>query len=316
MPRLPRPCRSVHRLARTAFAQADVIALIVLVLVFAVVAISLYPSRRGHGPSQRVLCATNLRTCQQALMFYAQANRDYFPWTSDNGIEQGRTWEVLHRYVYRGRPDVFQEYKRVFNGPADAADGTTFLTIDWYVCPSDQFFHTSGLIDRTQENGGTEGKHAFVLSYASMKYVMGMIDPNHTMQPTITASRRFGLIRHPDQMVAFGEAGGAAIGGGRMWDLTDRNNSDNQTGWEVRHTGGCNLAFLDGRVEFAQLVTQEPSYGLPPFPQAFDPEWEQNLDWHRTTGMMTGYPGARWENLPGYTGYNQPAQMVRQAPRP
>jgi len=78
--RLPRSCRSDRRRARTAFAQSDVIALIVLVLVFAVVVFALHTVRfRSPGPGRRNVCAANLKGLATGFYTYANENNDIWP---------------------------------------------------------------------------------------------------------------------------------------------------------------------------------------------------------------------------------------------
>ena len=77
MPPMPHQRLPVRRLARTAFAQADVIALIVLVLVFAVVVMALRQPARIHPP--RTYCAANLRRIGMSFHIYAIMNNDVWP---------------------------------------------------------------------------------------------------------------------------------------------------------------------------------------------------------------------------------------------
>jgi len=123
-----------------------------------------------------------------------------------------------------------------------------------------------------------------------------------------------GAIRNPSRYVGFGEVGDDTIGGEAPWFLKDANDNSNQIGWEVRHLGGCNLTYMDGRVEFARmLIDDPPSFGLPPFPQAFDPQWEAHLAWHKANPSPL-YPVAGWTRLTGYSGPDPNALGIRQAP--
>ena len=289
------------------------IEILVVVAIIALLISILLPSlRRAREQARRVACATNLRTCHQALMFYAQANQDFFPWVA-NVRDDGRVqfsmqpWEVLFKYVQRGLPSEFHDYPRIFNGPKGAASGSIYLSLDWYLCPSDVIHHITSQAVQTLPDGTTI-RGEFVLSYAGMHYVMGVADLE-APDVGLKGSRRFGSVKNPSRFVAFGEAGDDTIGGGIAWELRDRNIEENQIGWEIRHLGGGNLVFVDGHGEFARFVNEQPSYGLPPFPQAFDPQWEANLNFHKTRN-----PQNQWVSLPGYSG--PPALMVRAAPVP
>ena len=280
--------------------------LVVVAIIALLISILLPSLQRAREQARRVACSTNLRTCHQALMFYAQANNDFMPFTGVNPDGTGGTmqpWEIIYRYVQRGRPSEYYDYPKVFSGVDQHNLGWRFLTMDWYLCPSDEFLHTSGEIDWMEDE-----KFQLVLSYAAMHFAMGVPDTeDQSGRGGISHSRRMGSIRNPSRIVAFGEAGDDTIGGAQPWYLTDHNYRDNQVGWEVRHLGGGNLTFMDGHGEFARLVHEEPSYGLPSYPQAFDPTWEANLPYHNAR-----YSSSNWLPLGGHS----QGILVRSAPVP
>jgi len=265
------------------------IEILVVVAIIALLISILLPSlQRAREQARRVTCGTNLRTCNQALMFYAQASKDFMPWIEYEGIETSQMWEILYKYVQRGRPSLFSG-DNVFNyGVGDL----TYLSVDWYLCPSDKMHHTTGEIDWMRDPGGD--RYVAVLSYASMHFVHGL--PDLSGERDLKGSRRMGSIKNPGKYVIFGELGDDTSSGANTWDLQDFNDENNQTNFEVRHLNGCNLAYLDGRVDFVRtLVDEPPSYGLPTFPQSFDPTWEADLQ-----TLKARYSGNGWIELPGY----------------
>ena len=54
--------------------------LVVVAIIALLIAVLLPSLQRAREQSRRVTCGTNLRTCYQALMFYAQASSDFLPW--------------------------------------------------------------------------------------------------------------------------------------------------------------------------------------------------------------------------------------------
>ena len=302
------------------------IEILVVVAIIALLISILLPSlQRAREQARRVACATHMRTCHQALMFYAQASNDFLPWEPKPTVQHpdGGTfqpWENIYRYVQRGRPSEFFDYARIYQGQMSHEAGKRFLTVDWYVCPSDRILHTSGDVGWMEEEG-----FEMVTSYAAMHYAMTIPNPADPLGQqsggagAFLGSRRMGAIRNPSRIVAFGEAGDDTIGGAQPWFTFDGNEHENQIGWEVRHLGGCNLVYMDGHGEFARFVNEEPSYGLPSFPQAFNPTWEANLDFHKTRQGSILFPVKGWlalpdDNVPGRQALAIRADPIRSHP--
>jgi len=273
------------------------IEILVVVAIIALLISILLPSlQRAREQARRVTCGTHLRTCNQALMFYAQASKDFMPWITysrpgGSEIQTSQVWEILYKYVQRGHPSEFKGN----NVNNYLPDQIHYISTDWYLCPSDKFHHTTGEIDwmRTPED---DRPYQAVLSYASMHYVHGIVNQDPQIDLDLKGSRRMGSIKNQGKYVIFAELGDDTSSGANTWDLQDFNDQDNQTNYEVRHLNGCNLAYMDGRVDFVRtLVDEPPLYGLPPYPQAFDPSWEANIQFHKNK-----FPSGPWIELSGY----------------
>ena len=95
MPAMPQSRLTAHRRTRTAFAQADVIALIVLVLVFGVVVIFLLPGRTSpRDQPRRVRCAIGLMVIGQGSALYASENNDIWPIVAHMPADEAGTGRV------------------------------------------------------------------------------------------------------------------------------------------------------------------------------------------------------------------------------
>src|SRR6185295_10413440 len=111
-------CRRLRPSMRNrAFTLIEV--LVVVAIIALLVAILLPSLQKAKEQARRVVCGANQKTCFQAMTFYCQANRDYFPYNdypaqvappASNGrdpISKLSTlgincWEFFYKYVQKG----------------------------------------------------------------------------------------------------------------------------------------------------------------------------------------------------------------------
>jgi len=259
--------------------------LVVVAIIALLIAILLPSLRRAREQARTVVCATNLRTCGQATMFYAQANKDWMPYA-------GAAWEMLHRYVQR-----VTITRRLPKSPAAIYDmenrGLINVAVDFYLCPSDVY--PSWTTENYMYEGGEtreDATYLYEVSYAVSAYL--------TVQKVLEAGadyvargefRRFSSIRRPSGIVAFCDAGDDDQIGSEPWTLVDYNDRTPHGGLEKHHPTGNNFAYADGHVEFHRALLEDPpQYGIPPFPSAWLPGWRSNSDFEDFHTSELGLP--------------------------
>src|SRR5262245_38502445 len=102
------------------------IEVLVVVAIIALLISVLLPSlRNAREQARAVACAANMRLCSQAIILYAQSNKDFFPYDhSQLAFHPGskgptgltnyglNCWEFLHRYVQRSNPSAFSNWSK------------------------------------------------------------------------------------------------------------------------------------------------------------------------------------------------------------
>ena len=240
------------------------IEILVVVAIIALLISILLPSlQRARAQARTVVCSANLRTCTQAMMFYAQANRDMLPYA-------GAAWEMLHRYVQR-----VSLTHRLPKSPAAAANmisqGLKNVAVDFYICPADEYPTWT-----TEAYMYEEGvQYLYEVSYAVSTYLtVQRVLPSGTDYVAHGQFRRLSSVRQPSRIVAFCDAGDDDLFGSEPWTLVDYNDRIPNGGLERGHPAGSNFAYVDGHVRFhGALLDDPPQYGVPPFPSAWVPGW-------------------------------------------
>lgn len=261
--------------------DAVVIVVAIVILTFLLYVVARSTGYIGHHPHprDRLVCATNMRTCHQALYMYLYMSGDWMPWDEKYGLGP---WEWLYKTVQKGSPRRFDDFKKAPLLMKDnEVDKVLDYQLDWYTCPRDRYYHLSSPRERLDSQGRIE-KARYVLSYGANWRVMAdeVVLPQGDGKVQFKPRKASDTKRQAD-MALFAEVGSETTGGENNWELRDRNDVSNHTGFEVRHLNGQNVVYMDGHIQLHRYqITDLPQLGLPPFPRSWVPNWKQ-----------TTYPG-------------------------
>ncbi len=220
--------------------------LVVVAIVALLVAILLPAMGRARDQARNLQCGTNLRTINQATLYYAQANQDSMP-------SSGSSFERIHMYLHKTIP--LEKYEtHPFGGPG------WYVFVEYYLCPMDRIPHLTGELERRQPDGTT-----IQLEYATSYGINSRV---------ASSKRRIGSVRQPSTIVQFCDSGDDDFYGGGPWYLSEQNGKTNQVGHELHHRTGNQFVYFDGHVAFSKFIRTPPQYGLPSFPHAWIPEWK------------------------------------------
>jgi hypothetical protein len=217
-----------------------------------------------------------MRTCFQAMAFYGQANRDYFPYdhsqSSNPGspalpVEGGNCWEFFHKYVQKSLPGEFTNLGKCPLSQPNASS-TYHAWLEWYTCPSDQYYHTSQ-IKKSMPGGKTSIE--YMLSYCITLDIAYERDPK-TSTSLYKSIRKQSSVKPASSKMLISEAGDDVVELDTLgWEKRDRNGPpdlNNQIGFQIQHRGfqgGQNMVYMDGHAQFHKaLLGSSPWYGLPP----------------------------------------------------
>jgi prepilin-type N-terminal cleavage/methylation domain-containing protein len=248
---------------RSAFTLIEV--LVVVAIIALLISILLPSLAAAKRQARVVICGTNLRTINQATMFYAQASADDMPsgwWynkntkTNDYTKVAGNPWEFLYPYVQKAGAKK-----------GELIDGGSgyYMRLSIYTCPDDVRQHT------TQERPYSGQPCEWGLSYAAnnnLLYGVGH-DP-------ASGTRKMNSVKRASSMVTYSDGGDDEHNGASGWIIGDcKVLGNNQCPFEVHHKYGNNFAYLDTHVEFKTMSYTGPQYGLPNFPWAWLPNYVQ-----------------------------------------
>jgi prepilin-type N-terminal cleavage/methylation domain-containing protein/prepilin-type processing-associated H-X9-DG protein len=251
--------------ARSCGAFTLIEVLVVVAIIALLIAILLPSLKRAREQARTILCATDLRTCHHAMTYYLQLNADFFPYDATPVTPSGpaygpNPWEMFHQYVQKGTPEKLVETEK-FTG-LDPDPNKYYCALAWYICPNDRYYHSSSQTPPRTFPDGSQKSIEYMLSYC----VAGGVCYN--------SKRQSAHIKRPADMVLIGEYGDDVQRMDGGWELTDHNDTDNQTEcFQLLHIGGCNILYLDGHLQFHKLINQGPQWGLPPYPQAVIANW-------------------------------------------
>ncbi|NLX23044.1 MAG: type II secretion system protein [Phycisphaerae bacterium] len=257
--------------------------LVVVAIIALLIAVLLPSLRQAREQARRVICGTNMRTCFQALVMYGASNKDFFPYDDSQREEEdtaefvnggANAWEFFHRYVQKGIPLEFRDWSKCLTAPRPPSASTYYAWLEWYTCPSDQYYH----ISPSKKAGLPDGKtHVeYMLSYCiatDIPFVVPRRPDGTRIGVDIMGIRRQSSVKPPSGKILFTEAGDdVADMSTAPWEMADRNGPPrplNQIGIQRQHRGsgssGSNIVYMDGSVRYHQaLLNSPPWYGLPP----------------------------------------------------
>jgi prepilin-type N-terminal cleavage/methylation domain-containing protein/prepilin-type processing-associated H-X9-DG protein len=244
--------RGSHR--RHGFTLIEV--LVVVAILALLVAILLPSLAAARDRAKALVSATNLRSIQQGLYFYLQANNDTLP-------DSGHTWEVLLKYVQKAG---------VKKTTGSAASPSLFMKAEVYQCPGDLIPHTSSWDVRDPVTNVVLKTYNIDTSYGVNTSLTWLVRPSSGVTGV---QRKMSTVKRPADIVSFCDSGDDDFNGAGPWILSEKNDVNNQVGHEIHHKTGNNFAYSDGHVQFHKAFLQSPpQYGLPPFPSAWIPNWD------------------------------------------
>jgi prepilin-type N-terminal cleavage/methylation domain-containing protein/prepilin-type processing-associated H-X9-DG protein len=256
-------CGCGRRWRRRAFTLIEV--LVVVAIIALLISILLPSLNAARRQAKVTVCAVNLRTIGQALVFYLQANQDTIPPAGGLG-EAGGGFETLHKYVQK------------ISLSSSAPPSTPWLgtdpvvRVEWFLCPGDEIPHTTGQV-RQKLPDGTERFVQYCVSYGLN------VDLSYVERPSLPEKpygvlRKMSSVKRPSKIVSYCDAGNDDISGDSRWVLTESNDVNNQTEFEIHHKTGGDFLYCDGHVSYHKaLVDSPPQQGLPPFPWAWLPDY-------------------------------------------
>ncbi len=261
-------CGHARRHGRGAFTLIEV--LVVVAIIALLISVLLPSLRQAREQARTVTCAANMRTSSQAMTLYAASNRDFFPYDHSQATSPGaglsvlgiNCWEFFHKYVQRGTPGEFKNWGKCPRITTQAPN-KYYAYLEWYTCPNDKYYHTSNI--RRNVAGKTEVE--YMLSYCvtlNIPYDIDYSKPN-----PLRAIRKMSSVKRPASKMLLSEVGDDVASLERKgWEKRDRNDVNNQIGFQIQHqgsTGGSNIVYLDNHVQFHKaLLGAPPWYGLPP----------------------------------------------------
>ena len=254
-----RPGRIRHRPAGFTLIEVLVVVAIIALLV-AILLPSLQSARRQ---AKVMVCAANLRTAGTGLMYYTQANKDFYPFGGD--------WaQVIRPYLQRlSFRKKFDPSEKVRGNDGDPAEAK-FLS-----CPGDPVrHHTREIIEVV---GGEQIRRSYRLSYGISNFLTDRLeDPGRTrlgvwygLLPT--SRRTTTQVKRAGEVLMLTDAGNDNIHNRSevQWDFDVRPDVFDQGEFpklEVHHDVGNNFLYADVHLKFEKILTNLPMDGVPLFP--------------------------------------------------
>ncbi len=282
--------QSVSSAARRAVRGFTLIEVLVVVAIIALLISILLPSlSRAREQARMTVCMNNMRTCGQAMVLYAHSNLDSYPWdatpVSAGGAPAGANpWEFLHKYVQKGTPERFTDWKKSWITSPSAT--TYYAALAWYLCPNDGIHHTSSQTAPRTFPDGTQKSVEYMLSYCVTRRVPyydaswngGFAVLPHKTSSVKQQSDKVLISEYHDDLADLASASSSgwypdpgAVTWGKEVKVGEPN--PNQRSFEVRHLGGQNILYVDGHVQFHRKSQSEPWRGLPTAAAClFDPQ--------------------------------------------
>lgn len=277
---VPRSTRSA--VAKSGFTLIEV--LVVVAIIALLVAILLPSLQRAREQARVVVCGSNLRVTSQAMFFYNQGNREYYP-------NSGAWPDAVHPHLLRlGRG----KFTTTTYGSYRAQE------VEVFRCPSDKVLHETG--EGCSIVNGVWEKFIYRLSYCFNPFLAFESEPimvgsqksyqvseamKHTgnMYYDQCAGKylqewrlqKASRIKRPSDLVAFADAGdddncGVNALEALKWDFDDDIDiyfAIDPAMLEVHHVSGNNFAYVDQHIEYKKVLRRtgpQDTLGVPIFP--------------------------------------------------
>jgi prepilin-type processing-associated H-X9-DG protein len=258
--------------ARKGLTRIEVVAITIIIVLMAAILVSVM--KRTREKPRVVTCAMNLRTAFMAVATYTEQSGGWMP-LDPIGAGSFKVWPMLYRYAGNSFPSRFSDLEKCpLLKMMRHTESEPNMSVDWYLCQQDVYYHISSshysplnMADNLHSTRDT-----WVLSYCVNTNALGAIQDDS--YPRRYGWRKLVSIKRPSEIVCFSEQGDDENSGTGPWELVDRNDRNNQCGFQLRHATGSNVVYMDGRVQFHRLNYSDPQFGLPPFPQAWVPDYQ------------------------------------------
>jgi prepilin-type processing-associated H-X9-DG protein len=250
------------------------VAIAIIIALLAVILVSVLKPNREKP--RAVTCAMNLRTAFMALATYTEQSGGWMP-LDPTGAGPYKVWPMLYRYAGNSSPSRFSDLEKCpLLKMMRHTESEPIMSVDWYLCQQDVYYHTCSPRYSPQYMAGNlcPTRDTWVLSYCVNYQVLGVIKGGYTTRSY--EWRKLASIKRPSEIVCFSEQGDDANSGAGPWELVDRNDRNNQCNFQLRHATGSNMVYMDGRVQFHTLNYSDTQFGLPPFPQAWVPDYQND----------------------------------------
>jgi prepilin-type N-terminal cleavage/methylation domain-containing protein/prepilin-type processing-associated H-X9-DG protein len=281
--------------------------LVVVAIIALLVAILLPSLAAAKRQARIVVCAGNLHVISQGLVFYAQASMDDMPAgyaiNDDGTLKYSDTDKAQTMYDLNTFEFLYAAIQKASPKKAALVDGSKTgwtIRLPAYSCPDDRMQHESSQRPMKMPDG-TMANVQFSLSYGANLSVMAADLTDMDDRKYVKGAAKLSKIGSPSQITSHYDNGDDGnrkqFQGG--WVLSDgmADHGMGQCTFEVHHKTGNNFLFLDSHVSFHNLNYKAPTYGLPPWPAAFVPNWKGK-------GLWTG-PAYVW-NFTGFPAFQRP----------
>lgn len=261
--------------------------LVVVAIIALLVAILLPSLSKARQQARNTVCAANLKSIGHAVLFYTQAQKDFYPGAG--------SWpELVGPYLQKPGSGKVQDIDEIPTGTDDR-----LIPIEPYMCSGDEQKVTSGAVYR--KVNGEYVRFVYPLSFGMNVYVSYPLADVQTAQRgdsfgAYAVNTQIGVgsdgrtrvfyklnkttdIKRPSDIVLITDAGQddlyATNWTSLRWDYdkdTDPPSDPRDPGMlEVHHKNGNNFLFTDHHVEFKKIIKSLPMEGVPAFPQHWIP---------------------------------------------
>jgi prepilin-type N-terminal cleavage/methylation domain-containing protein len=263
------PCPPLHRSAG-AFTLIEV--LVVVAIIALLIAVLIPSLSRARERARVAACGANIRTSGSAILYYAQANRDYMP-------PSGAWAELARPYLQRGGVVKTTNLEREYD-------------VGFYKCPSDKILAETG-----QVKIEFEGNIVSLTHFVSYVLNVHLVWPLQNVEaardgtnyhvvaqgqlyngkdalgnPIWTAMRKTAQNKRLSEVVMLADGGDDEVScNSAYWDFDDQQDFLGPV-LEVHHGSGNNFLFADQHIEYHKVLGENvPRRGVPAVPRHWLP---------------------------------------------